>query len=124
MPRRLLPGWFIALLVLLLAGFIAAVTIGAATAKATTGYDNGSVYGGGYMGDHDAYALWSMTDELGAQETVATIGAKGRSICAELASGLSEGAIVNDALTNYGVPTRLSRLIVHGAEYHFCPEYY
>jgi hypothetical protein len=34
MPRRLLPGWFIALLVLVLMGFLGAVTYGAASAHA------------------------------------------------------------------------------------------
>jgi hypothetical protein len=108
-----------------LAALATALGIAAAVpAQATTGYDPGSApYGGGYMGDQDAYAYRNLLADLGAGYSAAEAQKFGLTMCNGLASGMSEAQITSIGVSS-GVPAGDARLAVHGAEYHFCPGYY
>jgi hypothetical protein len=103
----------------------AALAIASAVpAHATTSSDPGSgPYGGGYEGDHDAYAYWNQLDQYGSGVTVTIAQNFATRVCEALSNGVSEGQIVNIA-ENSNIPGSVARLAVHGAEYHFCPTYF
>jgi hypothetical protein len=98
-----------------------AVALSAAPAHAYPG--NANPYGGGYMGDQDGYNYWNMLNELGAPFGVAEATDFGRTVCNDMRKGMSEGQAVNIGAST-GLDTRIVRLAVHGAEFHFCPDYF
>jgi hypothetical protein len=95
------------------------LVVGAGIARADV---DGGVYGGGSMGDHDAYSFWNQLDEYG-DVTVATAQDLATTTCRSLAAGQSEGRLVN-LMVGIGIDSDVARLAVHGAEFHFCPTYY
>jgi hypothetical protein len=85
--------------------------------------DTTGVYGGGYMGDHDAYAYMKQIDDLGAPYSVSGARDFGMTVCNTRASGASEDQLVSIGVSS-GISSGAAQLAVHGAEYHFCPTYY
>jgi hypothetical protein len=97
-----------------------ALVVGAGIARADV---DGYAYGGGSMGDRDAYSYWNQTDGLGVSATVADAQHFAGTVCDQRAAGVSEGKLVSWAADG-GFDTVVARLVVHGAEFHFCPTYY
>lgn len=107
-----------------LAAFAAGLGIAvAAPAQAMPSDPGSSPYGGGYIGDRDAYSYWNELDELGTGFSVSQAKDFGVTMCQALSNGMSEGQLVSIGVQD-GLPGGAVRLAVHGAEYHFCPTYY
>jgi hypothetical protein len=105
-----------------IAGLImgAAILLNASPAEA----DN-AIYGG-YMGDQDSYAYWNYLDSLFGGDTDLTVSTAkdfGLTMCKALQAGASEGKLVSFAIESH-LPRSAVRLAIHGAEFHYCPEYY
>lgn len=98
---------------------MAATVIGAGIAKADP---NGMSPWTGPMGDHSAPAYWVDISKF-ADGTVDDARTLATSICTAL-DNQSEGNLV--ATMTDGVQHKIDTVtfIVHGAEWHFCPEYY
>jgi hypothetical protein len=114
--RRLIVGGVVAAGLMLTA---AGLVVAAGIARADV---DGAVYGGGSMGDRDAYSFWNQLDEY-SHVTVATAQDVATTTCRMRADGQSEGRVVN-AMAAVGIDSDVARLAVHGAEFHFCPTYY
>jgi hypothetical protein len=95
----------------------AAILFNASPAEA----DN-AIYGG-YMGDRDSYAYWNYLDSFAGGLDVSTAQQVGVTVCEALRAGASEGRLVSIGVKS-GLSTPVIRLAIHGAEFHFCPEYY
>jgi len=88
--------------------------------SATVHADADPLYGGGYLGDQDAAAYQRQLNGLGAGYTVNSALIMGNSICYSLGHGWTERQI--DAPPFF--PDGAAPLVVHGTEFHFCPEHY
>jgi hypothetical protein len=108
-----------------ISGYLAAVMLIAAAALvlAPSAHASSNAFGGGTLGDHDAYALWSQLVTIGApaNESIEDAQNFANRICGQRDSGSSEGALVYDAYTNYQIPVVVASLAIQGAEFHFCP---
>jgi len=100
----------------------AALVLGAGIAHSEPG---SSIYGGGSMGDHDAYSVWNQISAYSdaSDVTVDTARQFAMTTCQSFAAGLSEGRIVA-AMVDEGIDADDARFAVHGAAFHFCPAYY
>jgi hypothetical protein len=78
----------------------------------------------GYAGDHDQYAMWEDVIDFAPNVSASTAGAFGQRMCFMLDSGTSEGKLINDGSTQYGVDPSAARYLIHAAEFHYCPSYY
>jgi hypothetical protein len=90
----------------------------AALAHANTGAFSG------YAGDQDQYAMWEDVIDFAPTVSASTAGAFGQRMCLMLDSGTSEGKLINDGSTQYGVDPAAARYLIHAAEFHYCPSYY
>lgn len=99
----------------------AGLVISAGIARADV---DGGVYGGGSMGDHDAYSFWNQLDDIGMRGTVTSAQHIADTVCSQRAAGVSEGKLVSLASADGTFDSVVARLAVHGAEFHFCPTYY
>ena len=90
---------------------------------APSAHASSNAFGGGTLGDPDAYALWSQLVTIGApaNESIEDAQNFANRICGQRDSGSSEGALVYDAYTNYQIPVVVASLAIQGAEFHFCP---
>ena len=104
-----------------------AVALGLAVAgpahAGPAGYDTSGVYGGGYLGDQNAYAYEIQLDGYGTGYNMAQAKDFGLTMCHALATGAPENQII-DSGTSFGIPYSQATLAIHGAEYHFSPAYY
>lgn len=116
-PKKLIVGGVVAGGLMLTA---AGLVVGAGVARADV---DGGVYGGGSMGDRDAYSFWNQLDGIGMTGTVADAQHLAATVCTNLVAGVSEGRLVSLAVGGT-IDSGVARLAVHGAEFHFCPTYY
>ena len=101
------------------AGLLAVAVPGAATAHGDDPYYPFS----GPMGDHDASAYWVDISSTG-RGTVADAAQIANNVCTSLENGMSEGDIIAAAVNGNQSEISGATLIVHAAEWHFCPQYY
>jgi hypothetical protein len=78
----------------------------------------------GPEGDHSAEAYWVDMTSIGVGGTVAQAGKLGNTVCTGLTSGMSEGQEIAAIVDGDSSQVTRATLIVHGAEWHFCPAYY
>jgi hypothetical protein len=100
---------------------IGSAVLGAGLAKA----DPPGTAWSGAMGDHSTAAYWTdvtrMTDRGGDVNDVRHLA---DTICTTLRSGTSEGNLIASMSDDEQAKVGGSTMVVHGAEWHFCPEKY
>jgi hypothetical protein len=105
----------------ILAAFVAAMLLaGAGVARA----DPGSNWPfSGPKGDQDASAFWVDISSV-ADGTEAGAGELANTICSKLEGGYSEGQLIARGAKGDESKIPKVQLVVHAAEWHFCPTYY
>jgi hypothetical protein len=108
----------------LVAGALINGLFGAGIAHADVNYDNDGTYGGGYMGDHDGYAYGKQLRHLGAPGWGANDAQDFAGVmCHDLTLGVTKEQLI-DLGASTGISRARAELALHGAEFHFCPDYY
>jgi len=105
--------------------------IASPAAQAFTDGTVGNHYGGGSLGDQngEAYATQLNVDQSILRATkdnyfdAAKATDYGQAVCRGLTLGNTEDQIVNRAVAS-NIPADMFRAVVHGAEFHFCPNYF
>jgi hypothetical protein len=100
----------------------AAIVSASATAHAVPVGDTSGAFSGP-AGDQDASAYWVDVSGF-VKGSVSDAANLGHTICSALESGESEGKVIADAAQGNQSNVSDDKLVVHAAEWHFCPDYY